>query len=186
GWALTIAATCGSRMAVDRWVEMTMQKVLQAFTACLHVSDCPVMVTYRRGKQLSPLDDDHASPQFRWYSHGQVMTLSDREVPKPSLGLLGLPHIAETGTSDIDAIQRWPRCGRGRWMCFGQQRPDAMREGVTLLAPRVKALMVASQFLERTVPSNVGVGVKSARRRVIWCKDVRTLLCVGGHPWMVS
>ncbi len=93
-------------MTVDRWVEMAVQKILQGFTACPHVSDCPVMVTYRRGEQLCPLDDDHASPQFRWDSHGQVMTLSDREIPKPSLGLLGLPHIAETGTSEIDCIER--------------------------------------------------------------------------------
>jgi hypothetical protein len=33
---------------------------------------------------------------------------------------------------------------------LGQQRPDAVRKGVTLLPPQVKALLVPEEFLKRT------------------------------------
>ena len=86
------------------------------------------MVTYRRGEQLCPLDDDHASPQFRRDSHSQVMTLSDREVAKPSFGIPALPHIAETGTSEIDAIECWScRQGSVNVLRSAKSRRDARR-----------------------------------------------------------
>ena len=65
-------------------------------------------------------------------------------------------------------------------MRLGQQRPDAVRKGVTLLPPRVKALLVPQEFLKRTAPGNAGIiGV---RHDISWHKDVRLLVCVSGHP----
>ena len=87
---------------------MAVQKIFQGFTRKPSCGDFQSSHGHpRRGEQLCALEDDHASPQFRWDRHGQVMTLSDREGPKPWLGRLGRLHIAETGTSEIDAIERW-------------------------------------------------------------------------------
>jgi hypothetical protein len=81
-----------------------------------------------------------------------MMTLPDRKVPQPSPGLLGLSYVAEPGSREVDAIERRARRGRSRRVRLGQQRPDAVRKGVTLLPPRVKALLVPEEFLKRTAP----------------------------------
>jgi hypothetical protein len=85
------------------------------------------------------------------------MALPDREVPQPSPGLLGLSHVAQTGSREVDAIERRPDRGRSWRVRLGQQRPDAVRKGVTLLPPRVKALLVPEEFLECLAPGSAGI-----------------------------
>jgi hypothetical protein len=63
---------------------------------------------------------------------------------------------------------------------LGQQRPDAVRKGVTLLPPRVKALLVPEEFLKRTAPGGAGIG--EVRRDIGWHEDARLLVRVSGHP----
>jgi hypothetical protein len=130
---------------------MAVQEILKGLPAGLHVGDDPFPFS-RANKQFSPLDDDNARPELRRSGHGQMMTLPDWKVPKPSPGLLGLAYVAETGSREVDAIERRAGRGRSRRVRLGQQRPDAVRKGVTLLPPRVKALLVPEEFLKRTAP----------------------------------
>jgi hypothetical protein len=53
-------------------------------------------------------------------------------------------------------------------------------KGVTLLPPRVKALLVPKEFLKRTAPGSAGIG--EVRRDIGWHKDARLLVRVSGHP----
>ena len=65
-------------------------------------------------------------------------------------------------------------------MRLGQQRPDAVRKGVALLPPRVKALLVAEEFLKRTPPGSAGI--TGVSHDIGWHKVVRLLVRVSGHP----
>ncbi len=119
-------------------------------------------------------------PEFRRGGHGQMMALTDRKAPQPSPGLLGLSHVTQTGSWEVDAVECRADRGRSRRVRLGQQRPDTVRKGVTLLPPRVKALLVPEEFLKRTAPG--GAGISGVGHDIGWRQGVRFLVSVSGHP----
>jgi hypothetical protein len=73
-----------------------------------HRLDCSPLRGVELHKQFGPLDYNHSLPQLRRHGVGQVVALANWEIPKPTLGLLGLADICEPSSMQIDAIDNRP------------------------------------------------------------------------------